>query len=220
MARNAVSPTRSRFGPPSRSTVAQVGLNVLETKFVAPLVPSIYAHMRNEEIFRPMSDPLMLGVFALIAVLGGLAACGGGSSSSSSGGGGGGGTSDPGTTAGTYTFTVVATGTATGGVSDDRIHVSRKGSEVATREALRRGQITRMPGQAATAALGGRDDHFNAVAGEHFDGGGIDVGVEHLLSAAREQGYPGATLAASDGLVQETKPQYVTTNTQWPIVSR
>jgi hypothetical protein len=58
----------------------------------------------------------MLGVFALIAVLGGLAACGGGSSSSSSGGGGGGGTSDPGTTAGTYTFTVVATGTATGGV--------------------------------------------------------------------------------------------------------
>jgi hypothetical protein len=59
----------------------------------------------------------MLGVFALIAVLGGLAACGGGSSSSSGGGGGGGGgTSDPGTTAGTYTFTVVATGTATGGV--------------------------------------------------------------------------------------------------------
>jgi len=29
-----------------------------------------------------------------------------------------------------------------------------------------------------------------------------------------------ATLAASDGLVQENKPQYVTVNTQWPIVSR
>ncbi len=54
----------------------------------------------------------MLGVLALVAVLGGLAACGGGSSGSS----GGGGTSDPGTTAGTYTFTVVATGTATGGI--------------------------------------------------------------------------------------------------------
>jgi ABC-type glycerol-3-phosphate transport system substrate-binding protein len=47
---------------------------------------------------------------ALIAVLGGLAACGGGGSS---GGGGSGGQSDPGTTAGKYTFTVVATGTAT-----------------------------------------------------------------------------------------------------------
>ena len=53
----------------------------------------------------------MLGVMALVAVLGGLAACGGGSSGSS-----GGGTSDPGTTAGTYTFTVVATGTATGAI--------------------------------------------------------------------------------------------------------
>jgi len=29
-----------------------------------------------------------------------------------------------------------------------------------------------------------------------------------------------ATLATSDGLVQENKPQYATTNTQWPIVSR
>jgi ABC-type glycerol-3-phosphate transport system substrate-binding protein len=53
----------------------------------------------------------MLGMLALIAVLGGLAACGGGSS----GGGGGGGQSDPGTLAGNYTFTVVATGTATDG---------------------------------------------------------------------------------------------------------
>ena len=52
----------------------------------------------------------MLGMVALIAVLGGLAACGGGGSS---GGGGSGGQSDPGTTAGKYTFTVVATGTAT-----------------------------------------------------------------------------------------------------------
>jgi len=51
----------------------------------------------------------MLGMLALIAVLGGLAACGGGSSS------GGGGQSDPGTLAGNYTFTVVATGTATDG---------------------------------------------------------------------------------------------------------
>jgi hypothetical protein len=51
----------------------------------------------------------MLGLLVLIAVLGGLSSCGGGGSSSS----GGGGTSDPGTTAGTYTFTVTATGTPT-----------------------------------------------------------------------------------------------------------
>ena len=29
-----------------------------------------------------------------------------------------------------------------------------------------------------------------------------------------------AALAADDGLVQENKPQYVTINKQWPIVSR
>ena len=59
----------------------------------------------------------MLSVLALVAILGGLASCGGGGSSGGGGGGGGGGgSSDPGTTAGTYTFTVVATGTATGGI--------------------------------------------------------------------------------------------------------
>ena len=47
----------------------------------------------------------MLGVLVLMTALGSLAGCGGGSS-----GGGGGGTGDPGTTAGTYTFTVQATG--------------------------------------------------------------------------------------------------------------
>jgi len=52
----------------------------------------------------------MLGILVLIAALGGMSACGGGSSS-----GGGGGQSDPGTSKGTYTFTVVATGTATDG---------------------------------------------------------------------------------------------------------
>jgi len=58
----------------------------------------------------------MLGMLALVAVLGGLAACGGGGSNSGGGGGGGGGgQSDPGTSKGTYTFTVVATGTATDG---------------------------------------------------------------------------------------------------------
>ncbi len=50
----------------------------------------------------------MLGVLALIAALGGLSSCGGGSVSN-----GGGGQTDPGTTAGTYTFTVQATGTPT-----------------------------------------------------------------------------------------------------------
>jgi hypothetical protein len=51
----------------------------------------------------------MLGVLVLIAALGALSSCGGG------GGGGGGGSapSDPGTTAGTYTFTVQGTGTPT-----------------------------------------------------------------------------------------------------------
>ncbi len=48
----------------------------------------------------------MLGLLVLIAALGGLSSCGGGGSSGS----GGGGTTDPGTTAGTYTFTVTATG--------------------------------------------------------------------------------------------------------------
>jgi len=49
----------------------------------------------------------MLGMLVLMAALGCLSACGGGGSS----GGGGGGQSDPGTTAGTYTFLVQGTGT-------------------------------------------------------------------------------------------------------------
>jgi len=47
----------------------------------------------------------MLGMLVLMTALGGLVSCGGGSSNS-----GGGGNSDPGTTAGTYTYTVQATG--------------------------------------------------------------------------------------------------------------
>ncbi len=46
----------------------------------------------------------MLGAFVLLAMLGSLAACGGGGSSSSGGGG------NPGTTAGSYVFTVTGTG--------------------------------------------------------------------------------------------------------------
>ncbi len=49
----------------------------------------------------------MLGAVVLLATLGSLAACGGGGGSSSGGGGGGG---NPGTTAGSYTFTVTGTG--------------------------------------------------------------------------------------------------------------
>jgi hypothetical protein len=52
----------------------------------------------------------MLGMLALVAVLGGLAACGGGGGSTSTTP-----PPDPGTTKGNYTFTVVATGTATDG---------------------------------------------------------------------------------------------------------
>lgn len=57
----------------------------------------------------------MLGMLALVLMLSGLAACGGGSGSSggSGGGSGGGGTSNPGTTAGAYTFTVSGTGSDT-----------------------------------------------------------------------------------------------------------
>jgi len=51
----------------------------------------------------------MLGILVLMVSLGALAGCGGGGGSSS----GGGGTSDPGTTAGVYTFTVLATGNPT-----------------------------------------------------------------------------------------------------------
>ena len=57
-------------------------------------------------------------------------------------------------------------------------------------------QIAGVPGQPATATLRGRDEDLHAIAGENFDGGGIDVGVEHLLGAAGEQGDAGAALAA------------------------
>ncbi len=50
----------------------------------------------------------MLGVLVLLALFGGLSACGGGGSAGGGSGGGGGG--NPGTTAGTYTFTVTGTG--------------------------------------------------------------------------------------------------------------
>jgi uncharacterized protein YceK len=46
----------------------------------------------------------MLGVLVLMTALGGLAGCGGSSTN------GGGGQTDPGTAAGTYTYTVQATG--------------------------------------------------------------------------------------------------------------
>jgi subtilase family serine protease len=53
----------------------------------------------------------MLGVVILMAALGSMAACGGGGSGGSvGGGGGGGGGGSTGTTAGSYTFTVTATG--------------------------------------------------------------------------------------------------------------
>lgn len=53
----------------------------------------------------------MLSVLALLAVLGSLGACGGGGAANSGGGGGGGGGGgNPGTTLGTYTFTVTGTG--------------------------------------------------------------------------------------------------------------
>jgi hypothetical protein len=61
----------------------------------------------------------MLGALALLVALSyGVLACGGGGSASSGGGGGGGGggnncTSDPGTTAGTYTITVTGTSSST-----------------------------------------------------------------------------------------------------------
>jgi hypothetical protein len=50
----------------------------------------------------------MLGILVLLAAFGGLSSCGGSNSGGGGGGGGGGGTT--GTTAGTYTFTVTATG--------------------------------------------------------------------------------------------------------------
>ena len=50
----------------------------------------------------------MLGILVAMAVIGTLSSCGGGSSGGGGGGGGGGG--NPGTTAGTYTFTVTSAG--------------------------------------------------------------------------------------------------------------
>ncbi|MGH9607892.1 MAG: protease pro-enzyme activation domain-containing protein [Terracidiphilus sp.] len=52
----------------------------------------------------------MLGMFVVMVALGSLAGCGGGGSGGGGGGGGGGGTSNPGTTAGQYVFTVTGTG--------------------------------------------------------------------------------------------------------------
>jgi trimeric autotransporter adhesin len=52
----------------------------------------------------------MLGAFILLAVLGGMSACGAGGAVGGSGGGNGGNGGNSGTTAGTYTFTVTATG--------------------------------------------------------------------------------------------------------------
>lgn len=51
-----------------------------------------------------------LGVFVLLVVLSGIGACGGSGATGGGDGGGGGGGGNPGTTAGTYTFTVTATG--------------------------------------------------------------------------------------------------------------
>jgi trimeric autotransporter adhesin len=56
----------------------------------------------------------MLGILVALVVMGVMSSCGGGSSSSGGGGGGGGGgSSNPGTAAGTYTFTVTSSGSAT-----------------------------------------------------------------------------------------------------------
>ena len=70
---------------------------------------ALFGVPRQRRAFRSM-----LGMLAFVLMLGGLAACGGGGGSSSGGGGsGGGGTSNPGTTAGTYTFTLSGTGSDT-----------------------------------------------------------------------------------------------------------
>ncbi len=52
----------------------------------------------------------LIGVIVLLMALGALNACGGGGGSSGNGGGGGNNSQTPGTTAGTYTFTVTGTG--------------------------------------------------------------------------------------------------------------
>jgi hypothetical protein len=75
--------------------------------------------------------------------------------------------------------------------------------KVAPRESLGCAQIAGVPGQATTAALRGRDDDLHTVAGEDFDGGGIDVGIEDLLGAACQQGHPGAPLTTGGG---DTRP--------------
>jgi trimeric autotransporter adhesin len=54
----------------------------------------------------------MLSILVALVVLGAMASCGGGGSSSGGGGGGGGGGGTPGTTAGSYTFTVTGSNTS------------------------------------------------------------------------------------------------------------
>ena len=81
-------------------------------------------------------------------------------------------------------------------VREDGIHVDRERIEVAPRRRLRRGEVAGVPREAAAAALGARHVDFHAVAREHVDRRRVDVGLQHLLRATRQQRHPRAPLPA------------------------
>ena len=90
----------------------------------------------------------------------------------------------------------VEAGSTTSGVGDNGVVLGGiEGFEVFLSEFLRGGKVADVPGEGTAASLSGRDVDFDAVVGEGFDGGGVDVRIEDLLGAADEEGdfsLPGA----------------------------
>jgi hypothetical protein len=74
---------------------------------------------------------------------------------------------------------------------------STSSGKIVQREGLRRSPIPGVPSQPTAAALIGRDEDLDAVAGEDFNSSGVDVRIEDLLRAAGEQGDAGTAFAPS-----------------------
>ena len=75
-------------------------------------------------------------------------------------------------------------------VGQDRVYVGRKGFKILPRKRLRRREVSRVPREAATAALCLRHDHLHAIARQHLDRRHIDIRIEHLLRTTGEQRHP------------------------------
>jgi len=60
-------------------------------------------------------------------------------------------------------------------------------SDVASRQLSRGLEVARVGVERPAASLPGGDDPLHAVAREHVDGRGVDIGIEHLLRATGQQ---------------------------------